>query len=111
MLTFLLYLRGVYLDRQTTHPILLFYWIVKKIAGTFPELKEIAHREYSYWETDMVLIEAKASGTPLTQELRRMGIPVVNYSPTRGHDKTTRMHSVAPVFEAGMVYAPEAYVC
>jgi predicted phage terminase large subunit-like protein len=73
----------------------------------FPELKEIAHREYSYWETDMVLIEAKASGTPLTQELRRMGIPVVNYSPTRGHDKTTRMHSVAPVFEAGMVYAPK----
>jgi predicted phage terminase large subunit-like protein len=55
----------------------------------------------------MVLIEAKASGTPLTQELRRMGIPVVNYSPTRGHDKHSRMHSVAPVFEAGMVYAPQ----
>jgi predicted phage terminase large subunit-like protein len=73
----------------------------------FPELKEIAMREYRYWETDMVLIEAKASGTPLTHELRRMGIPVVNYSPTRGHDKTTRMHSVAPIFEAGMVYAPD----
>ena len=72
----------------------------------FPELKEIAMREYQYWETDMVLIEAKASGTPLTHELRRMGIPVVNYSPTRGHDKTTRMHSVAPIFESGMVYAP-----
>jgi predicted phage terminase large subunit-like protein len=72
----------------------------------FPELKEIAMREYRYWDTDMVLIEAKASGTPLTQELRRMGIPVVNYSPTRGHDKTTRMHSVAPIFEAGMVWAP-----
>jgi predicted phage terminase large subunit-like protein len=72
----------------------------------FPELKEIAMREYSYWECDMVLIEAKASGTPLTQELRRMGIPVVNYSPTRGHDKHSRMHSVAPIFESGMVYAP-----
>ena len=73
----------------------------------FPELKEIAMREYTYWECDMVLIEAKASGTPLTQELRRMGIPVVNYSPTRGHDKHSRMHSVAPIFESGMVYAPE----
>jgi hypothetical protein len=31
----------------------------------------------------MTLIEAKASGTPLTHELRRLGIPVVNYSPTR----------------------------
>jgi len=73
----------------------------------FPELKEIAMREYTYWECDMVLIEAKASGTPLTQELRRMGIPVVNYSPTRGHDKHSRMHSVAPIFESGMVYAPQ----
>jgi len=73
----------------------------------FPELKEIAMREYTYWECDMVLIEAKASGTPLTQELRRIGIPVVNYSPTRGHDKHSRMHSVAPIFESGMVYAPE----
>jgi len=72
----------------------------------FPELKEIAMREYTYWECDMVLIEAKASGTPLTQELRRIGIPVVNYSPTRGHDKHSRMHSVAPIFESGMVYAP-----
>ena len=55
----------------------------------------------------MTLIEAKASGTPLTHELRRLGIPVVNYSPTRGHDKSTRMHSVAPIFESELVYAPE----
>ena len=72
----------------------------------FPELKRVAMEEYKYWEPDMVLIEAKASGTPLTHELRRLGIPVVNYSPTRGHDKTTRMHSVAPIFESGLVYAP-----
>ena len=72
----------------------------------FPELKKLAMEEYKYWEPDMVIIEAKASGTPLTHELRRLGIPVVNYSPTRGHDKTTRMHSVAPIFESGLVYAP-----
>ena len=73
----------------------------------FPELKRMAYEEYQYWDPDMVLIEAKASGTPLTHELRRLGIPVVNYSPTRGHDKTTRMHSVAPIFESGLVYAPQ----
>ena len=73
----------------------------------FPELKRIAYNEYKYWEPDMTLIEAKASGTPLTHELRRLGIPVVNYSPTRGHDKSTRMHSVAPIFESSLVYAPE----
>tara|TARA_A100001015_G_scaffold260621_1_gene305488 strand:+ start:3146 stop:4606 length:1461 start_codon:yes stop_codon:yes gene_type:complete len=73
----------------------------------FPELKKLAYEEYKYWEPDMVLIEAKASGTPLTHELRRLGIPVVNYSPTRGHDKHARMHSVAPMFESGLVWAPE----
>ena len=73
----------------------------------FPELKEIAMREYRYWDPDMILIEAKASGTPLTHELRRLGIPVVNYSPTRGHDKHSRMHAVAPIFESGMVWAPQ----
>ena len=50
---------------------------------------------------------AKASGTPLTQELRRMGIPVTSYTPSRGQDKIARMNSVAPIFESGMVWAPE----
>jgi predicted phage terminase large subunit-like protein len=73
----------------------------------FPELKRVAYEEYKYWDPDMTLIESKASGTPLTHELRRLGIPVVNYSPTRGHDKSTRMHSVAPIFESGLVWAPQ----
>ena len=72
----------------------------------FPDLKRLAMDEYRYWNPDMVLIEAKASGTPLTHELRRLGIPVVNYSPSRGHDKHARMHSVAPMFESGLVWAP-----
>jgi predicted phage terminase large subunit-like protein len=73
----------------------------------FPELKKLAWEEYKYWEPDCVLIEAKASGTPLTQELRRSGIPVTSYTPSRGQDKIARMNSVAPIFEAGMVWAPE----
>ena len=72
----------------------------------FPELKEIAAEEYEYWEPDMVIIEAKASGQPLTDELRATGIPVMNYTPSKGRDKITRMHTVAPLFEAGMVWAP-----
>ena len=72
----------------------------------FPELKSKAKEEYSYWETDMVLIEAKATGTPLTDELRNIGIPVVNYTPSKGKDKHTRMHMVAPLFESGKVWAP-----
>ena len=79
----------------------------KKGRWDFPELKSIAYDEYLTWNPDMVLIEAQSSGTPLTQELRMMGIPVINYRPSRGNDKVTRMHSVAPMFESGIVWAPE----
>ena len=79
----------------------------KRGRWDFPGLKSMAMEEYKYWEPDMVLIEAKATGTPLTDELRSMGIPVVNYTPSRGNDKHTRMHLVAPIFESGKVWAPD----
>ena len=79
----------------------------RKGRWDFPELKSTAKEEYKYWEPDMVIIEAKASGTPLTDELRTMGIPVINYTPSKGRDKHTRMHMVAPIFESGMVWAPD----
>ena len=79
----------------------------RKGRWDFPELKSTAKEEYKYWEPDMVIIEAKATGTPLTDELRVMGIPVINYTPSKGRDKHTRMHMVAPIFESGMVWAPD----
>jgi predicted phage terminase large subunit-like protein len=72
----------------------------------FPELKEKAYEEYEYWEPDMVLVEAKATGTPLIDELRLRGIPALGFAPGKGRDKVTRMHMVAPLFEAGVVWAP-----
>ena len=79
----------------------------KRVRVDFPELKKMAWDEYKYWEPDCILIEAKASGTPLTHELRRMGIPVTSYTPSRGQDKVARINSVAPIFESGMVWAPD----
>ena len=73
----------------------------------FPELKDVAHRLYTEYDPDMVLIEQKATGTPLTHELRRMGIPVTPFTPSRGADKFTRMNSCSPVFESGMVWRPD----
>jgi predicted phage terminase large subunit-like protein len=73
----------------------------------FPELKDAAMRLYEEFEPDMVLIEQKASGTPLTQDLRKMGIPVSGFTPGRGADKFSRMNACAPVFESGMVWCPE----
>ena len=79
----------------------------KKGRWEFPDLKRIALEEYKYWEPETVLIEAKASGLPLTQELRAMGIPVVNFTPSRGNDKHSRVNAVSPLFESGLVWRPE----
>ena len=79
----------------------------KKGRWDFPELKKTAMEEYRYWDPETILIEAKASGMPLTDELRSMGIPVVNFTPSRGNDKHVRVNSVAPLFEAGMVWRPD----
>jgi len=40
-------------------------------------------------------------------ELRKMGIPVSEYSPTRGNDKIVRLNAVADLFASGRVWAPE----
>jgi predicted phage terminase large subunit-like protein len=73
----------------------------------FPELRRKALEQYKYWDPEMVIIEAKATGLPLTYELRQMDIPVVNFTPSKGNDKHVRVNSCAPVFESGMVWAPE----
>ena len=73
----------------------------------FPDLRRVALEQYNYWKPETVLIESKASGLPLTYELRQMGIPVVNFSPSKGNDKHTRVNAVAPLFESGMVWAPK----
>ena len=73
----------------------------------FPELKAIALEQYKYWEPETVVIEAKATGQPLAQEFRRMGIPVVDFVPTKGKDKFVRVNSVAPLFESGAIWYPE----
>ena len=73
----------------------------------FPDLRRKALEEYKYWDPECVIIEAKASGMPLTQELRNMGIPVTNYAPSRGNDKITRVNSIAPIVESGLVWAPD----
>ena len=72
----------------------------------FPELRREALKLYKYWKPETVLIEAKASGLPLTYELRNMGIPVINFTPSRGNDKHARVNSVAPMFQGGQIWAP-----
>ena len=72
----------------------------------FPELKRVAIEEYKEWEPDGVIIEKKASGAPLIYEMRAMGIPVQEFTPTRGNDKISRLNGIADIFASGRVWAP-----
>ena len=91
-------------DDNNYHVILLDAF---KDRMEFPELKKVALKHWKQWEPDAFLIEKKAAGAPLIQELRRMGIPVSEFSPSRGNDKTTRGNAVADMFASGRVWAPD----
>jgi predicted phage terminase large subunit-like protein len=96
---------GVFRKNEDSPPNLI---LVDAIKGRyeFPELRRKAKEQYDYWQPETVLIEAKASGLPLTYELRNMGIPVINFTPSKGNDKHTRVNAVAPLFESGTIWAP-----
>jgi len=97
---------GVFFPNESGTPNLI---LLDSLKGRwdFPELKAKAYELYKFWDPETVIIEAKATGMPLTHELRNMGIPVVNFTPSRGNDKVSRVHSVAPLFESGMIWAPD----
>ena len=73
----------------------------------FPELKAIALKHYKEWEPDAFIVEKKAAGAPLIQELRAVGIPVEEFSPSRGNDKIVRLNAVSDLFASGVVWAPD----
>ena len=73
----------------------------------FPELKKMAMEKYKAYTPDAFIVEAKAAGMPLIFELRAMGIPVQEYTPSRGNDKISRVNAVSDLFASGVVWAPE----
>ena len=97
---------GVFRLNEDSEPNLILLDAYKERLE-FPELKRKALEQYTYWNPETVIIEAKASGLPLTYELRKMGIPVVNFTPSKGNDKHARVNAVAPLFESGQIWAPD----
>ena len=97
---------GVFYPNDDSGPNLILLDALKD-RYEFPELRRVALEQYQYWKPETVVIESKASGLPLTYELRKMGIPVVNFSPSKGQDKHARVNAVAPLFESGVIWAPE----
>jgi len=73
----------------------------------FPELKKMALEEYQEWNPDSIIIEKKASGAPLIYEMRAMGVPVQEFTPSRGNDKISRLNAVSDLFASGKVWVPD----
>jgi predicted phage terminase large subunit-like protein len=72
----------------------------------FPALKKKALDQYEEFRPDSIIIEKKASGAPLIYEMRAMGIPVQEFTPTKGNDKISRLNAVSDMFASKRVWAP-----
>ena len=98
---------GVFLNEEVdNYNIILLNSIKKRLE--FPELKALAMEEYEEWEPDSFIVEKKSAGTALYQEMRRMGIPIQEYTPHRGSgDKLARLNSVTDIVSSGLVWIPE----
>jgi predicted phage terminase large subunit-like protein len=96
---------GVFFNEdENAHHIILLDAYKERLE--FPDLKRRAYDFWIEWEPDSFIVEAKASGAPLIFELRQMGIPVEDFTPSRGNDKVSRVNAVSDIFASGMVWAP-----
>ena len=95
-------------DRLTEGASHLILLNAVNVRVEFPELKELALREYKFWEPDSFIVEKKSAGTQLYQELRRIGVPVQDFTPGRNTgDKVARMNAISDIIRSGMVWYPE----
>jgi len=71
----------------------------------YPDLKRAVRRQSDLHHPDVILIEDKASGTQLIQELIGEGVHNVQKVKPQG-DKVMRMHAQTAPIENGFVYLP-----
>jgi predicted phage terminase large subunit-like protein len=96
---------GVFFNEETNnYNIILLNAIKKRLE--FPDLKKLVLEEYKDWEPDAFMVEKKSNGAALYQEMRRMGIPVGEFTPGKGQDKMSRVNAVSDLFSSGIVWAP-----
>ena len=96
---------GVFFNEEVNnYNIILLNAIKKRLE--FPELKKLVLQEYSAWQPDAFMVEKKSNGAALYQELRRMGIPVGEFTPGKGQDKIARVNAISDLFSGGVVWAP-----
>ena len=102
---------GVFADdvrTQGAHHIILLDCINERME--FPKLKDTALEQWRRWDPDCFIVERKSNGAALYQELRRLGIPVQEYTPSRASgDKFARLNAVSDIFRSGLVWYPAGH--
>ncbi|MGH1372975.1 MAG: hypothetical protein ACRBBW_13125 [Cellvibrionaceae bacterium] len=96
---------GVFEDEETgKHALILLEAWWERVG--YPELRKKTKAHHKKFNLDITLIEKKASGISLLQDMRRMRIPARGFNPGR-LDKIARAHMASPMFESGLIYYPE----
>ena len=84
------------------------YYLLDVWTGrpAYPALKQAVIDQQALWDASVVLIENKASGASLIEDLKETTrIPVVAINPTQ--DKVARANSVTGMLESGLVKIPK----
>ena len=97
---------GVFFNEEVNnYNIILLNSIKRRLE--FPELKDLVFEEYKEWQPDSFIVEKKSNGAALYQEMRRMGLPIGEFTPGKGQDKISRVNAVSDLFRSGIVWAPD----
>ena len=97
---------GVFFNEETkNYNIILLNAIKERLE--FPELKQRVLEEYKDWQPDSFIVEKKSNGAALYQEMRRMGVPISEFTPGKGQDKISRVNAVSDLFSSGIVWVPD----
>jgi predicted phage terminase large subunit-like protein len=97
---------GVFFNEVTNNfNIILLNSIKERLE--FPDLKSMVLEQYKEWQPDAFIVEKKSNGAALYQEMRRMGVPVSEFTPGKGQDKISRVNAVSDLFSSGIVWAPD----
>lgn len=80
--------------------------LLNQVRGrwSYPELRRQAREQYEAFRPDRIIVEQKASGQSLIQDLRLNNLPVLPFQPDR--DKVSRAHAVTGMIERGRVWLP-----
>jgi predicted phage terminase large subunit-like protein len=83
------------------------YYLLSVSRGRFefPELKRVLVAQAEQWKPTAILVEDRASGQSLLQELKSTALPVL---PVKvDSDKLSRAQAATPIVESGKVFLPE----